>query len=449
MASGSSENGIVAGRLEQKIYNDNFCDLHPLLGDHEANVASDRCYFCFDAPCTTACPTEIDIPLFIRQISTGNPLGAAQTIFEQNILGGMCARVCPTETLCEEACVREEAEGKPVIIGQLQRYATDMAMAENRQFFTRKNSTGKSVAIIGAGPAGLACAHRLSMHGHGVTIYDAQPKSGGLNEYGIAAYKSVDNFAQREVDYVTQIGGITIHNDKALGKDISLDQLAKDFDAVFIGIGLGTTGNLGIDGEDASGVEDAIDFIENLRQAKYSNVPIGRKVVVIGGGMTAVDAAVQAKHLGAQEVTICYRRGKDQMAASVFEQDLAASAGVTIRHWLMPSAIHADKDGVSKIEFEYAETKNGKLTGTGEKTVFDADQGFKAIGQKLDTDLVSDTGLEMKSNRIVVDEDGRTSNPKIWAGGDCVVGGEDLTVGAVANGRDAAESINTLFEKGA
>jgi len=443
MTTGSNINGIAAGRLDQQDYAKNFDDLHPPLSLHEAMVAADRCYFCYDAPCTDACPTTIDIPLFIRQIATGNPTGSAETIFTQNILGGMCARVCPTETLCEEVCVREVAEGEPVKIGELQRYATDNAMAQNLQFFQRAPATGKKIAIVGAGPAGLACAHRLAMHGHEVKIFDARKKPGGLNEYGIAAYKTVDDFAAREVEYVISIGGITIENNQALGRDISLDDLSAQYDAVFLGIGLGATGDLGIEGENAIGVDDAIDFIDTLRQAgDYSNVPIGRKVVVIGGGMTAIDAAVQAKLLGAQDVSICYRRGKDQMAASEFEQDLAASNGVTIRHWLQPVKIMSQGENVNGIEFEYTAVDDGKLTGTGETTVFAADQVFKAIGQKLDGASLSASGLTIQSGRIVIDENGQTSNPKIWAGGDCAQGGDDLTVSAVAMGRDAAEDIN-------
>ncbi|MDO8361194.1 MAG: FAD-dependent oxidoreductase, partial [Devosia sp.] len=296
MGEGALKDGIAAGRLGAGQYAANFTDLHPPLDRHEAFVEADRCYFCFDAPCQTACPTSIDIPLFIREIVTDNPLGAAETIFEQNILGGMCARVCPTEQLCEEACVREAAEGKPVKIGLLQRYATDIAMAAEAQFFSRAASTGKRVAVVGAGPAGLACAHRLALHGHDAVIYDARPKAGGLNEYGIASYKAPGGFAQAEVDYVTAIGGITIETGKILGEHFSLSELAGRFDAVFLGLGLGGVNVLRADGEDAEGVDSAIDFIADLRQASdLAALPIGRKVVVIGGGMTAIDAAVQSK----------------------------------------------------------------------------------------------------------------------------------------------------------
>ena len=243
--------GLKTGVLTKEQYASNFLDLHPPLTKHEAAVEADRCYFCFDAPCMTACPTGIDIPLFIRQIGAGNAKGAAKTILDENILGGMCARVCPTETLCEQACVREAAEGKPVRIGQLQRYATDALMAADEQPFKRAAPTGKRVAVVGSGPAGLACAHRLALHGHDVTIFEAREKSGGLNEFGIAAYKSVDNFAQREIAFILGIGGIKIENGKALGRDVTLGQLATDFDAVFVGAGLEGVNGLGVPGEEA------------------------------------------------------------------------------------------------------------------------------------------------------------------------------------------------------
>ena len=449
MANADKHSGISSNRLEKQDCADNFADLHPPLSHHEAIVAAERCYFCYDAPCVTACPTQIDIPLFIRQISTGNAIGSAHTIFSQNIMGGMCARVCPTETLCEQVCVREEAEGKPVKIGELQRFATDTAMAQEKQFFQRAPSSGKKIAIVGAGPAGLACAHRLAVYGHDITIYDAKEKPGGLNEYGIAAYKTVDNFAQDEVAYITAIGGISVENGKSLGKDISLENLAQEFDAVFLGIGLGATGDLGIEGEQAEGVEDAIDFIANLRQAKeFSSVPIGNNVIVIGGGMTAIDAAIQAKHLGAREVTICYRRGKEQMAASGFEQDLATAAGVTIRHWMQPDKIIEQNGSVNSLQLQYTATQNGKLAPTGEQVTLAADQIFKAIGQKLDGQKLQSAGLEMAGNRIKINAQGKTTMANIWAGGDCAEGGDDLTVSAVAMGRDAAEDINSTLKQG-
>ncbi|WP_406872202.1 NAD(P)-dependent oxidoreductase [Aminobacter sp. P9b] len=445
MAEGLFKEGIVGGRLAPAQYADNFSDLHPPLDHHEALVESDRCYFCYDAPCMQACPTSIDIPLFIRQISTGNPIGSAKTIFDQNILGGMCARVCPTETLCEEVCVREVAEGKPVQIGRLQRYATDVAMEQGKQFYERAASTGKKVAVVGAGPAGLAAAHRLARHGHEVTILEARPKAGGLNEYGIAAYKSTDDFAQAEVDYVTSIGGIVTENGKALGRDYHLADLTASYDAVFLGLGLAGVNALRAEGEDASGVSNAVDFISVLRQSSdLAGLPVGRRVVVIGGGMTAIDAAVQSKLLGAEEVTICYRRGQEHMNASAFEQDLAAANGVVIRHWLQPKKVISDGGKVVAIELEYTAMKGDKLTGTGEIVRLAADQVFKAIGQSFEPSALNGSGpsVAMEGGRIKVDGEGRTSLAKVWAGGDCITGGDDLTVSAVAQGRDAAESIN-------
>lgn len=430
--------GVTAARLAPDEYAENFTDLHAPLDPHEAVVAADRCYFCHDAPCMTACPTSIDIPLFIRQIATGTPEAAAETILDQNILGGMCARVCPTETLCEEVCVREVAEGKPVEIGRLQRYATDTVMARNIHPFTRAEATGRRVAVVGAGPAGLACAHRLALHGHDVTLYDARPKPGGLNEYGIAAYKSTDNFAAREVDWLLQIGGITLETGQRLGDGLSLDSLREGFDAVFLGIGLGGVNALGLEGEDRDGLRDAVDFIAELRQSSdLTGLPIGRDVVVIGGGMTAVDAAVQAKLLGALNVTLVYRRGRNRMNASRYEQDLAASKGVRIVTNAQPVAIHGN-GAVREIEFAYTDDA---LTPTGDTLRLPADQVFKAIGQTLTGD-----GLPvLEGRKIAVTGPGRTSVTGVWAGGDCASGGDDLTVTAVAEGRDAAEDIHAAL----
>ncbi|KGM86305.1 NADPH-dependent glutamate synthase beta chain [Roseovarius mucosus DSM 17069] len=434
--------GIVAGRLDPAALQSNFTDLHPPLDDHEALVAADRCYFCHDAPCITACPTSIDIPLFIRQIATGTPEAAAKTILSQNILGGMCARVCPTETLCEEACVREAAEGQPVLIGRLQRYATDTLMEQGVHPFTRAAPTGRRVAVVGAGPAGLACAHRLAMKGHDVTLYDGRAKPGGLNEFGIAAYKSTDSFAAREVAWLMQGGGITLETGKRLGREITLTELQEDHDAVFLGIGLGGVNALGLSGEDREGMRDAVDFIADLRQADdLASLPVGRDVVVIGGGMTAVDAAVQAKLLGALNVTLVYRRGRERMNASRYEQDLAASKGVRIVTNATPIAVHGN-GAVREVEFEYSDDD---LRPTGERFRLPADQVFKAIGQALEgADLPARDG-----RKIAVSGPGRTSLPGVWAGGDCAAGGDDLTVTAVAEGRDAAEDIHaTLMAEG-
>jgi glutamate synthase (NADPH/NADH) small chain len=441
---------IAAGRLAPAAYIENFSDLHPPLSRHEALVEAERCYFCFDAPCTIACPTSIDIPLFIRQIAAGNVNGAAATILGQNIIGGMCARVCPVETLCEQACVRQAAEGKPVKIGLLQRHATDHLMAQGksgaRQPFERAASTGKHVAIVGAGPAGLACAHRLAMHGNDVTIYEAREKSGGLNEYGIAAYKTLDDFAQREVEFILSIGGITIEHGKALGRDIDLAGLTAGHDAVFLGLGLAGVNALGLDDEAIAGSADAVGWIAELRQAAdLANLPVGRRVVVIGGGMTAIDAAVQSKLLGAEEVTIVYRRGPERMKASGYEQDVAQTRGVTIRHWARPVRLIDNGSGhLCGVEFEHTRDDNGALADTGETFVLAADMAFKAIGQTFDPAALNGSGeaIKLVGGRIAVDAERRTGLAGVWAGGDCIAGGEDLTVAAVEDGKVAAESIH-------
>lgn len=435
---------IAIKRLSKAEYAANFINLHAPLSPHEALVESDRCYFCYDAPCMKACPTSIDIPLFIREIQAGHPKSAAKTIFDQNILGGMCARVCPTETLCEEACVREAAEGKPVKIGMLQRYATDLAMVEKHPY-SRALSSGKKVAVVGAGPAGLACAHRLAMHGHDVTIFEARKKSGGLNEFGIAAYKAVDDFARHEVDFVLAIGGITVKNNMALGKKLKLQDLQRDFDAVFLGLGLSGVNALGAKSEDADGIEDAVDYISDLRQAKdLSKLPVGRNVLVIGGGMTAVDVAIQSKLLGAENVTILYRRGAAQMKASAYEQELAQTKGVKIMHWVAPKKVLLKGNKAVGLKCEYTAVKGKKLEGTGETFELAADMIFKAIGQTF-VDVLGGT-LALDQGRIKVDAEKRTSVKGIWAGGDCIAGGKDLTVASVDDGRRAAESINSFLK---
>ncbi len=453
MGSSAKAPGIAAGRLPPEEIAANFADIHPPLDAHQALVEADRCYFCHDAPCTTACPTSIDIPIFIRQISTGSTQGSAETILKQNIMGGMCARVCPTETLCEEVCVRNEAEGKPVKIGLLQRYATDSLFRDGKQVFERAAPSGKKVAVIGGGPAGLACAHRLAVLGHAVTLLDARDKLGGLNEYGIAAYKTVEDFAQREVDYILAIGGITVRSGQRLGKEVTLAQLRDDFDAVFLGIGLGAVNALGLEQEELEGVEDAVAYIADLRQARdKSSLAVGRRVVVIGGGMTAIDVAVQTKRLGAEDVTIVYRRGKAAMKASAYEQDLAQTSGVRIKHWAQPVRLLGEGGKLLGVEFEYTQAgANGRLEPAGETFTLEADMVFKAIGQAFQPEALPESGevggerLELAGGRIRIDAERKTTLDKVWAGGDCVAGGQDLTVAAVEDGKVAADSIDRFL----
>ncbi len=408
-----------------------FADLHAALTPHQAQVEAERCFYCYDAPCTTACPTSIDIPLFIRQISTGNALGAAGTILEANIMGAMCARVCPTEQLCEEACVRNTAEDQPVRIGLLQRHATDALLADGRQLFAQGAETGKTVAVVGAGPAGLACAHALARAGHAVTIFEGRDKAGGLNEYGIAAYKAVDGIAAREVDYILGVGGIEVKTGTRLGHDVSLDLLRAQFDAVFLGMGLGGVNAVGVAGEDLDGVFDAVEVIAKIRQGEP--VAVGRRAIVIGGGMTAIDIAVQVRLLGAEDVTIVYRGEEARMKASPYEREVARTRDVRIKTGLKPVRILG---------------LNGKVTGVefagpgGEMEIIAADQVFKAVGQKF---LSGEAAVALDGWRIKVDAERATSLPGVYAGGDCVAGGQDLTVAAVEDGKIAARAIDAYL----
>ncbi len=434
---------VSSGRLDGERLRANFSDLHPALTRHEAKVEAERCYFCFDAPCQKACPTSIDIPLFIRQIAADNRSGAAKTIFDANILGGICARVCPTETLCEEACVREAAEGKPVSIGQLQRYATDAVILGGKSPYARGTPTGKRVGIVGAGPAGLACAHALARAGLDSIIFEAREKAGGLNEYGIAAYKAIDDFAAREAAFVLSIGGVEVRNGLALGRDVELEDLRRDYDAVFLSMGLGSTNKLGLPREtELENVLDAVDYIARLRQAEdLATLPVGRRVVVIGGGMTAIDIAVQSKLLGAETVTMVYRRGPEQMKASRFERELAQTSGVVIRHWARPVSLEGHAGALSGVVFEDTHEHGGARASPGSVFRLEADMLFTAIGQRGTREALGEAGIEVRQGRIVVDAERRTSLERVWAGGDCVLGGQDLTVSAVEDGKQAARSI--------
>ncbi|HVO07250.1 MAG TPA: NAD(P)-dependent oxidoreductase [Burkholderiaceae bacterium] len=435
--------GLHGGRLAAHEYARNFADSHPPLTHAQALIEAERCYYCHDAPCIAACPTGIDVPSFIQRIAQDNIRGAAKAILQANPLGGICARVCPTEVLCEQACVRNTNESKPVEIGQLQRHATDGYFAKpGGPLFERAAPTGKRIAVVGGGPAGLACAHGLAQRGHAVVLFDARPKLGGLNEYGIAAYKTTGGFAQKEVEWLLAIGGIEVRRETQLGRDMTLDSLLAGYDAVFLGLGLAGVNALGIAEPQARGLRAAVDFIAELRQAKdLSQLPVGRRVVVIGGGMTAVDAAVQARLLGAEESTIVYRRGHDAMSASSHEQDWAQTRGVKIRHWATPKEILAEGGAVTGVRFASTTLRDGKLADTADAFTLPADMVLQAIGQSFVAAPVG-AAIELKAGRIATDAHGRTSHPRVWAGGDCRAGGRDLTVEAVQHGKVAALSIH-------
>jgi len=440
---------IRTGRLSEAEIESNFSDMHAPLKRAEALVEADRCYFCFDAPCTTACPTDIDIPGFIQKIRSDNVKGSAFTILSENIMGGMCSRVCPTEVLCEEVCVRTTLEGQPVRIGLLQRYATDTVITDRLQLFERGPASGKRIAVVGGGPASLSCAHRLATLGHQVTVLNRADKLGGLNEYGIAAYKTVNNFAQSEVDYILDVGGIDVRNGQSLGTDFSLADLRDEYDAVFLGVGLGGVNELRLENDRAEGIVDAVEYIASLRQAgNKAELQVGRNVLVIGGGMTAIDVAVQSKQLGSENVTIAYRRGPEQMGASEFEQNFAQISGVRIRHWLAPASLIMEGDRVSGVRFDYTRLDDGgKLQSTDDSCEIDADIVFKAIGQQVLWDALGDTAetLEVEHGRISVNDNRKTSLNDVWAGGDCILGGEDLTVSAVQDGKVAAMGIDRFL----
>src|SRR5476649_162092 len=403
---------------------EHFTDLAPALTARQAAIESSRCLYCYDAPCTRICPSEIDVASFIRNIHDENINGAAAGILKQNILGGSCARVCPTEILCEDACVRNhDAEGQPVKIGLLQRYAIDNMTIQGHPF-QRAPSTGKKIAVVGAGPAGLSCAHRLAMLGNDVVVFEAKEKSGGLNEYGIAKYKLTDDFAQKEVDFLLGIGGIEIRHGQTLGGNLQLKDLHAQYDAVFLGLGLAA-----------------------LRQADdLSTLPLPARAIVIGAGNTAIDMAVQIQRLGAEEVTLVYRRGFDAMSATEHEQHIAKENQVRMRTWAQPQQVLLDDAGrVRGMRFEKTAIVNGRLAGTGETFDIAADAIFKAIGQSLDDNGISDplaSMLKREGDKIHVDAQFRTVLPGIYAGGDCVAPGQDLTVQAVQHGKLAAHAIH-------
>ena len=439
---------VAKGRVDRATLAANFADLHPPLSAHQAQVEADRCYFCYDAPCQRACPTAIDVALFIRQIAAGNPLGAAQTILEANVMGGMCARACPTEVLCEGACVREAAEGRPVRIGLLQRYAVDAQMATGTAPFSRAAPTGKRVAVVGAGPAGLACAHALAVAGHEATIFEKRDKPGGLNEYGVSAYRATDDFAQREAASILSIGGIAVRYSVELGRDVALERLRRDYDAVFLALGLGAARRLGLAGEGAlDNVVDAVDYAAELRQAEnLARVPVGRRVVVIGGGMTAMDLAAQSKRLGAESVTIVYRRGLNQMKAGARQREFAQTNGALIRPWARPVALEGHSGAVSGVLFERTREDNGELVAAGGAFRLEADLVLLAIGQQGTLEALAGANVRCDADgRIVVDEERRAGLAGVWAGGDCVSGARGLIAAAVEDGKRAARSIDAAL----
>lgn len=392
----------------------NFADIAPPLTPDYALLEANKCLYCHDAPCTIACPTHIDVPAFIKKIATGNLRGSARVILEANPFGHSCARACPVEVLCEGACVLNDRDEQPIKIALLQRHATDHVLERKLKLFRPGKPTGKKVAIVGAGPAGLSCARDLRCAGHSVTVFDAKPQPGGLNTYGIAEYKLKADVALAEVQDILDLGvelktGVTVD---------SIESLLAEYDAVFVAVGLGSTKRLGIPGEDLPGVVDALTFIEHLKTHPYRETGVGRRVVVIGAGNTAIDAVTQAKRLGADSATIVYRRGEADMSCYHYEYELAKRDGCGFRFHAAPQRIVADgKGAVAGVEVK---------TPRGNESIA-CDMVIIAIGQGERTDLAVPR-----------------NHPKVFSGGDCANGGAEI-VNAAAEGVSAAKRIHEML----
>jgi dihydropyrimidine dehydrogenase (NAD+) subunit PreT len=421
----------------------NFAEIAPPLTPDAALLEANTCLFCYDAPCTRACPTHIDVPSFIKKIATGNLRGSARVILDANPMGHSCARACPVDVLCEGACVLNERDEQPIKIALLQRHSTDWALEHDYQPFTAGKANGKRVAIVGAGPGGLSCARDLRRAGYAVTIFEERAHPGGLNSFGIAEYKMRLPIALVEAKMVLDLG-VEIQTGVRVGTDVTMQQLRKDFDVVFVAVGLGGTRRLGIPGEDLAGVSDALVFIEHLKSHPYAKTRIGRNVVVVGAGNTAIDAATQAKRLGAERVTIVYRRGVEDMSAYEYEYDLAKTDGCEFRFHTVPKGVLGG-DKVTGLECVRSELGPAGADGkrafseiTGSTHVIECDTILRALGQTPRDDLAKSLGLRVDGARLVSDD------PDVLVGGDCGNGGAEI-VNAAAEGVQAARRIHELL----
>lgn len=436
-------------RLPLEQYANRFADIHPPFENSTAaRVEASRCLFCYDAPCTKSCPTHIDVPKFIKQIVTDNVKGSAHTILSANIMGAGCSKVCPVEKLCEGSCVFNLMDEPPIPIARLQRYSTETAMEKNWSLFERKKDTGKKVAVIGGGPAGLSCAHVLAREGVQVTVFEKEKKGGGLMTYGIAAYKVTPEFCEAEVDYIMSIGGIDIRYEQELGRNLSLAALQKEFDAVFLGIGVGIARNLDIPGEDLPGVVDAIRFIYDIRTKPFQDVLVGDHVAVIGMGMTAIDAATQARRLGAKQVTLLYRRTEAEMPCTRHELEIAMLDGCEIIWLAAPKEIRGNGKAEQLVcnKMKLGDADHGGRRSpveTGETFSLNVDMVIKAAGQVPFEELVQSNGLEHRQGKIITD-DCNTNLPGVFAGGDAVNGGKEVVDAVEAGKQGAAAILNYL-----
>ena len=441
----------TAARLSAEQLERNFADINPPLTPSQALEEGSRCLFCYDAPCIKACPTGINIPGFIHQIVTLDLSGSARTILDANILGHSCGRVCPTSVLCEGMCVLNQDGKRSVAIGRLQRYAVDYALDRGLRLFSPGAPTGFRVALIGAGPASLSCAFELRRHGHETVIFDARPKAGGLNTYGIAAYKMRAHDVEKEIEMIRDMG-VEIRSGVAVGKDVSLAQLESEFDAIFLGVGLGATEELKIAGEELEGSLDSLSFIEQTKAKSFAEIVVGRRIAVIGGGNTAIDVVTAARRLGAEQVYMVYRRSAEEMSAFDYEYELAKKDGVTFVWQAVPDRIIGTGrvEGLQCLRTELgaadASGRRVPRTQAGSEFVLDVDMVVRALGQtKLTAFLQAIPQIRLDRGRIVVDGTTmQTDNPKYFAGGDCVNGAGEV-VDAVAHGKTAARGIHNAF----
>jgi glutamate synthase (NADPH/NADH) small chain len=421
----------------------NFAEIAPPLTPDAALVEANTCLYCYDAPCTQACPTHIDVPSFIRKIATGNLRGSARVILDANPMAHSCARACPVEVLCEGACVLNDRDEEPIKIALLQRHAMDWALEHDYQPFAPGPDRGKRVAIVGAGPAGLSCARDLRRLGYAVTVFEARGHPGGLNSFGIAEYKMRLPIALAEAKMVLDLG-VELRTGVRIGPDVAMQQLERQYDAVFIAVGLGATRRLGIPGEELSGVADALLFIEHLKSNPYWKTRIGRHVVVVGAGNTAIDAATQARRLGAERVTIVYRRGEEDVSAYAYEVELAKRDGCEFRFNTVPKAIVGTGRvaGIACVRSEIgtpgADGKRAFVELPDSSFVIACDTVLRALGQSPRQDLAESFGLRIQDGRFVSD------NPRIFVGGDCGNGGAEI-VNAAADGVQAARRIHELL----
>jgi dihydropyrimidine dehydrogenase (NAD+) subunit PreT len=446
-------------RLALDELQEKFTELKPAFTGREAKIEATRCLYCFDAPCIAACPTSIDVPTFIRKIAYDNTLGAAVTILEANLMGATCSRVCPVEELCEGACVLG-GDHKPIEIGRLQRFAMDHIYAKGKQPFKIPAKNGKKVAVVGAGPAGLSCAGELAKLGYDVTVFERNPLPGGLSTYGIVVMREPIRVALEEVEFIKKMG-VEVKTQTEIGKDIQADALLKDYGAVFIGAGMGKVPDMQIPGEELEGVTEALSFIAETKLAEkdglgqLKELPIGNHIAVIGAGNTAIDAATIAKRLGAERVTIVYRRSDKEMTAYEFEYEFIKNEGVEFRFLTQPIEVIGENGKVTglkcvkmKLGQPGADGRRQVEAVPGSEWILECDQVIKAIGQEKPAGLVKAFGLETDKGYIKVDDTLQTSNAKVYAGGDCIRSkGEAMTVTAAEDGKIAAKSIHAHLSK--